>query len=367
MRKPARARLRYGGRGARKRPETLGSILGSFFGPAFGSTFMSIKALACSLALILSFSLALSGCQTETPEAETVLWLQLNDSLSRYESILVQIVDRNDTDKVLATLWNKPLPAPRTDIQPFRLKTLPDNDFIVQILGYQAQQLTLHTQITYSGGKKTVLHKAVPILFAMDRLTKLTPSAGALSPAFDKDTHAYTLSIDQNELLSFSLMADNASAVVAFEGETVESGTRTKAVPVTEKTDTLTITVTDPASSPPSTRTYTIIVAPKPIAGLYLGSLAPSAGALSPEFNPTNSIYDLMLPAGVDTVAFTVSPADPRTMTMTVAGKALLPGERSETFKIEPSNSRRILFGVFRGSESNFYQVWVSQYAAPEP
>ena len=107
---------------------------------------------ACSILLMLAISLVLSpvlsGCQTESPEAETVLWLKLNDSLSRYESVLVQIVDRNDTDKVLATLWNKPLPAPRTDIQPFRLKTLADEDFIVEIMGYQAQQLALQPDIT---------------------------------------------------------------------------------------------------------------------------------------------------------------------------------------------------------------------------
>jgi hypothetical protein len=337
--------------------------------PAQARSTLASVSLASSLAFSLAVALGLSGCQTAaTPEAETVLWLKLNDSLSRYESVLVQIVDRNDTNNVLATLWNKPLPAPSTDIQPFRLKTLADDDFIVRIMGYLAQgQLALHTQITYDGGKKSVLHKEVPPLIARDKLIKLTPSAGALSPAFNKDTATYTLNIDKDEVVTFSLAAENASATIAFQGETVASGSPTKAIHVTENTDTLTITVTDPSTSPPSRRTYTITVVPKPPPGLYLGSLVPSAGALRPPFSPETQIYSLLLPAGVDTIAFVVSPADPRTMTMTVAGKAVLPGQRSQTFKIEPNSSKPVPFEVFRGSESSFYQVTVDLYRAPLP
>jgi hypothetical protein len=325
-----------------------------------------IKAMA--MAALALLSLVFSGCQTETPEAETVLWLQLNDSLSRYESVLVQIIHSNDNDSVLATLWNKPLPAPASDIQPFRLKTLTEDDFIINILGYvPVGQLALHTQITYIGGKQTVLHKEVPPIIGRDRLIKLTPSTGALSPDFNKDSATYTLSIDKDEVVNFSLAPENPSAVMTFEGQAVASGSPTKAIAVTEKTDTLTITVFDPVSLPPAKRTYTIIVVPKPPPGLFLGSLVPSAGILSPEFSPTTQVYALSLPSGVDTVAFVVSPADPRTMTMTVAGKAVLPGQRSETFKIEASNSRRITFEVFRGSESAYYQVYVASYIPPQP
>ena len=320
------------------------------------------------MAALALLSLALSGCQTETPEAETVLWLKLNDSLSRYESVLVQIIARNDTNTVLATLWNKPLRTPASDIQPFRLKTLTDDDFIVRILGYLAQgQLALHTQITYDGGKKSVLHKEVPPIIAKDRLIKLTPSLGELSPAFDKDTASYTLNIDKDEVVSFSLVAENPSAVMTFEGQTVAPGFPTKAVSITANRDTLTIMVTDPAASPPSKRTYSIIVVPKPPPGLYLGSLAPSVGNLNPAFNPTVQVYSLVLPSGVDTVAFVISPADPRTMTMTFDGKALLPGQRSQTIKIEPGFSKPVPIEVFRGSESGFYQVTIDLYRPPPP
>lgn len=327
------------------------------------------SSLASSLAFPLAFSLALSGCQTEsTPEAETVLRLELDDSLSRYEFVLVQIVDRKDTNTVLETLWNKPLRSPATEIQPYRLKSLVDNGFIVDILGYRAQgQLALHTRITYADGNKTVSHKEVPPIAAKDRLIKLTPSAGVLSPAFNKDIAAYTLNIDRDEVVHFSLASENAAAVIAFEGESVASGAPTKAVVVTENTDTLTITVTDPSASPPSKRTYTITVAPNPEVGVFLGSLVPSAGNLSPVFTPNLQTYHLTLPSGVDTVSFTASPADPKSMTMTIAGKALLPGQSSQTFKIDASSSKRITFEVFRGSESSFYLVTVDTFVEPVP
>lgn len=325
-----------------------------------------LKALA--LPALASFFLALGGCQTEAiPEAESVLWVKLNDSLSRYETVLVQIVDRNDSNSVLATLWNKPLPSPGTDIQPFRLKTLPDDDFIVKILGYMpAGQLALYTQIIYDGGQKSVLHKQVLSPSAKDWLTKLTPSEGALSPPFNKDTTTYTLSVAKDRIVTFSLAAEISSAVIAFNGETVPAGSPTKPITISANKDTLAINVTDISTGTASTRTYTVIVAPILPPGLYLGSLVPSAGVLSPEFAPTERAYSLMLPTGVDTVAFVLSPSDPRTMTMTVAGRAILPGQRSQTFKIEPNTSLSVPIEVYRGSELSYYQVFVELFKAPK-
>ena len=322
-----------------------------------------------ALAALAFLALALSACQTETLEPETVLLLELNDSLSRYDFVLVQILDRNDTNEVLATLWNKPLPKPASDIQPFRLKNLPQEDFMVRILGYldQGQQLALHTRIDYAGGKQSVAHMEVPPIPGKDRLVKLTPSAGELSPGFNKDTASYILSIEEGEVVNFSMTAETPSAAMTFEGQTVAPGSLTKAVSITANPDTLTITVSDPAATPPSLRTYTIFVVPKPPPPLHLGSLVPSAGELSPGFTPTNPTYTLMLPSGVDTVSFRASPADPKGMTMTIGGKSVLSGQRSEIFKIEESNSRRIIFQLSRNSESNSYYVFVSLFAPPPP
>ena len=321
-----------------------------------------------AMAALAFLALALSGCQTDSPEAETVLLLKLNDSLSRYESVLVQIIDRNDTSTVLATLWNKPLHKPDSDIQPFRLKTLSQDDFIVRILGYMDQgHLALHTRIDYSGGKKTVMHMQVGPVIGRDRLLKLTPSVGALSPGFDKDTSAYILKVDEDEAVTFSMSAEIPSAVMTFEGEAVAFGSPTKAIPVTKDKDTLTITVTDPASSPPTKRTYTLYVVPNPPPPLLLRSLVPTAGALVPEFSPTTQVYNLMLPSGVDTISFVATPLAPLAMTMTIAGQGVLPGGRSEIFKIEESNSRRIIIQLNRNSEANTYYVFVSLFAPPPP
>jgi hypothetical protein len=131
--------------------------------------------------------------------------------------------------------------------------------------------------------------------------------------------------------------------------------------------DTLTITVTDPASSPPTKRTYTLYVVPNPPPPLVLASLVPSAGQLSPGFTASNPNYALMLPSGVDTVSFGASPADPKAMIMTIGGKIVQRGQRSEIFKIEESNSRRIIVQLTRNSETYTYYVFVSLFAPPPP
>jgi hypothetical protein len=346
-----------------------GSSEGSLARPRSGRRKGSGPLTAVAMAALAFLALAFSACQTETPDAETVLWLELNDSLSRYDYVLVQILDRNDTDDVLATLWNKPLPKPASDIQPFRLKTLSQEDFIVRILGYldEGRHLALHTRIDYSDGKQSVAHMEVPPMPGKDRLIKLTPSAGALSPGFHKDTAAYILSIEEGEVVNFSMTAEIPSAAMTFEGQTVAAGSPTKAVSITANPDTLTITVSDPASTPPSLRTYTIYVVPKPPPGLFLASLVPSAGELSPGFTPANFTYDLMLPNGVDTVSFGASPADPQSMLMTIGGKIVQRGQRSEIFKIEESNRRRIIIQLTRNSESNTYYVFVSLFTPPPP
>ncbi len=311
--------------------------------------------------LAIALGVWFSGCQTtDPPPAETVLWVKLNDSLSTFEKVVVQVVDRNDSNAVITTLWNNPLPFPGKDIPGYPLKSLANKSFIVKVTGYKAGgQLALYTQITYEGGKKSVYHKDVPPLVAHDWLTKLTPSTGTMSPAFNKDSLTYTLNIPKDASVSFSLTAFSGTAAIAFEGDPVPAGQATKPIIITAVSDTLKAMVTDNSTGTPVTRTYRIIIIPTLPPGLYLATLVPSAGTLTPAFRPETQVYSLVLPLGIDTVAFTVSPADPRTMTMTVAGKGIFPGQKSQTFKIDPGSSFPIPIEVNRSGELSYYQVTV--------
>ncbi|MDB5105473.1 MAG: hypothetical protein JWP91_3162 [Fibrobacteres bacterium] len=319
--------------------------------------------LACLAIPALALGLMMAGCQTaEVPEAETVLDVKLNDSLSRYDRVVVQIVDRADTNKVLATLFDGQLRLPGKGIDPYPLGSLAKQSFIVKVTAYKALgQLALNTLIFYEGGtaKPSVLHKEVPPLIPHDWLTKITPSQGALSPAFDKDSLNYTINVASGAALTFSMTPFYNGASIAFDGQSLAAGTASKAITVETEPDTVSVLVTDLSTGVASTRTYSIIVKPIEAPGIYLGSLVPSAGTLNPPFKAITQIYSLKLPPGVDTVAFVITPADARTMTMTVNDKAVLPGQRSQTFKILPGISFPIPIQVYRDGNSRFYQVTV--------
>jgi hypothetical protein len=317
--------------------------------------------------LALALILGLSGCQTEDPpEAETVLWVRLNDSLSKFTKVVVQVVDRDDSDLVIHTLWNAKLPSPGKDIQGYPLKSLADRAFVVQVKAYLDGQLALHTQILYEDGKKTVYHKEVPPLIPRDWLTKLTPSLGELMPPFHKDSLTYVLDIAREVAVTFSMTTASSNAITSFDGVTVPPGSPSPSHTVRER-DTIPILVTDLSTGTATTRRYNVIIIPTAPPSLTLGTLEPSAGSLFPPFSPNTKIYSLTLPKGVDTVTFTISPNDPRTMTMTMAGKTILPGQRSQVFKLGDGTNLPIPIEVFQGENSAFYQVTVDRYREPDP
>jgi hypothetical protein len=318
--------------------------------------------------LALALILGLWGCQTEDPpEAETVLWVRLNDSLSKFDKVVVQIVDRNDSDLVIHTLWNGELPSPGKDIQGYPLNSLADRAFVVKVKAYLPDgQLALHTQILYEDGKKTVYHKEVPPLIPRDWLTKLTPSLGQLMPPFHKDSLTYVLDIAREVAVTFSMTTASSNATTSFDGVTVPPGSPSPSHTVRER-DTIPILVTDLSTGTATTRRYNIIIIPTAPPSLTLGTLEPSVGSLFPPFSPSNRIYTLMLPKGMDTVTFTITPSDPQNMTMNMGGKAILPGQRSQIFKLGEASNLPIPIEVFLGGNSAFYQVTVDRYREPDP
>lgn len=322
-----------------------------------------LRALLSILALALI--LGVSGCQTEDPvEADTVLWVRLNDSLSKFSKVLVQIVDHDDSNLVIHTMWNDRLPSPGTDIQGYPLKSLANRAFVVNVMAYLDGQLALYTQINYEGGKKSVQHKEVPALIARDWLTKLTPSVGNLVPPFHKDSLTYVLDIGKNAVVSFSMITASSHAITSVDGATVPPGSPSQPITVADR-DTVPILVTDLSTGTATTRRYNVIIVPAEAPAPALGTLEPSVSKIFPEFSPGNFIYTLVLPKGVDTVTFTITPSDPRTMTMTMGDKAILPGQRSQVFKVQQGANLPIPIEVFLGTNRAFYQVTVDLYREP--
>lgn len=314
----------------------------------------------------LAYALAATGlvllaaCTTEeTPEAETILRVRLHDSLARYEKVWVQVLNRNDTNTVLATLWKgEALPAPGTAIPGFSLNEIPSKSFIVRITAYKAGQLALKTMIFYETGNKTVRHDEVPPLKPLNWLDALSPSVGTMVPDFHKDSLKYTITLPVNvNSLSFSVTGSVPGVSILVDGAAVASGTSSKIHQIGAKGDTLPISVTDTSTGISATRIYTMTVVSTNPPGMELVSLVPSVGAFNSIFNPKNPLYVLYMPAGVDTISFRAKPADTKTMTMVIDGEAVFWPSPSKVITVPKGANHTVNIDLYRGSEQGYYQI----------
>lgn len=311
-----------------------------------------------SLFLLLAAWLALSACQVEDPPpAQTLLRVRLNDSLSRYERVLVQIFSQPDST-LLLTLWNAPLPSPSSDLPAYDLKALGTERFLVMVTAYRADHLMLQTRILYSAEGKYVFHDPVPPLVPENRLKAMQPSVGVLSPPFDRDSLRYLVKLPQDvHAISFNAAPLNARAIIQVNGQPLQSGMSTKTYQLGNQPDSVTFQVTDTTTGVATTQNYKVIVIPTPPLGLYLASLEPSTGFLGTLFIPENTVYNLYMPPDKDTVSFRADPLDRRTMTVTIDGQAVFPGTWSQVLTVEKLKTRTVDIYVRRGTEAGYYRI----------
>jgi hypothetical protein len=313
---------------------------------------------AFSFALLL----ALAGCQTvDPPEAQTFLHVQLNDSLARYERVLVQIYDRDHTDSLLHTLWDAPLRAPKTDIPGYDMKSLGTTRFIIKVSGFKAGgQLALQTRIFYEPppGRPTVVHDSVPPLVPQNWLESMVPSVGKLTPDFNRDSLDYQLKMpEKTSAVAFTLTAPFPGVIIQADGQQVASGATAKAIQIGNSPDTAWMRVTDTSTGVSATREYRVIIFPTLPPGVSLASLQPSTGRLNRDFTSDNTVYILYMPPGADTVSFLATPADPRTMTVTIDNQAVFPGQESQVITVAKGSTYTVPIYVRRGTDAGYYEI----------
>lgn len=303
--------------------------------------------------------LALAGCGIADPPAQQVLLrVQLNDSLARYPRVLVEVYSRADTAKKLLQLWDAPLASPKTQIPAYDVSGFGTSSFIVKVTAYAASGLVaLRTRIFYSPEDgRIVRHDSLPPLIPQNWLNSLKPSVGALVPPFHPDSLTYLVKLPRDtSFVSFALTAPQGTTIQA-KGETLKTGT-TKVYQVGSAPDTLSISVTDLSTGSASSRQYRIALIPTPPLGLYLASLVPSTGRLGTEFTSENTLYNLYMPPTEDTVSFSAMPLDPKTMTMTIDGLAVFPGQQSQVITVAKGSIKTVEIYVIRTGQKGYYQI----------
>jgi Cadherin-like beta sandwich domain len=282
--------------------------------------------------LALAKVLLLSSCQTaDPPPAESILRLRLADSLSRYETVIVTLIDPLDTNLVLETVWSGPMPKP-SQLSGYTLTTAKNRDFIVKIKGYSGgNQLFLQTLIYYVGGKKSVTHANVPPYKPRNRLKDIKPSRGILTPRFQPDSTNYSVNIPFGvDTVSLSLPTNFDQAKVAIDNELVNAGSNSMPIALTIKPHVVNIQVTDSSQGVAYTFEYFVILYPTRSGSGNLASLVLSTGDLEPPFSPNFGTYSLYLKDTVKTISFTLQPSEPENMSMTMIGKAVFPGNPNQ-------------------------------------
>lgn len=187
-------------------------------------------------ALILGLSLlcALVQCRLDqtSVQEERFVTVQLNDSLSRFDSVQVLILADGDTDRIVGTIWNGKLPSPQ-NIPSFRLDASETRTLSIRVLGYTGGAVRMDMRISKVDGKQVVddaeipepdtvkpdtttpdttrpdTTKPVPAKTSPSLLS-LTLNPGTLSPAFDSSVKNYTaaLSFEQNQFKVTAVPAD---------------------------------------------------------------------------------------------------------------------------------------------------------------
>jgi hypothetical protein len=316
----------------------------------------------CVYALSLAAILAATGCQTvDPPPAKSLLSVQLDDSLKRFDSVLVQVFDRDNPSRLLKTLWRGPLTSPASDISGFDMQDFGTDRFIVTIIGFKAGgQAAMQTRIFYAPppDHQSVLHDSVPPLKPRNWLEALKPSVGTLSPGFDPDSLHYQIKMPaKTDSLNFIMIGAYPGASIRLGSETVASGTGTGFVKIGNTPETVLIRVTDTSTGTASTQQYTLVIIPTLPPGVSLATLKPSTGSLVNNFTPDETVYSLYMPPGKDTVSFLAAPADPRTMTVTIDGLAVFPGQQSQVFTVAKGSTYTVSIFVRRGSDVGYYQI----------
>ncbi|MDQ3002924.1 MAG: DUF2341 domain-containing protein [Fibrobacterota bacterium] len=213
--------------------------------------------------LLVSCLFQLSGChpdQTSVRE-ENYVTVKLHDSLSRYNSVLIQILAAGDTNQVVGHIWNGPLAAPGA-LPAYRMDDGESRDLSVRVRGYDAtDRLVFDMMISKVGGMQVVTNVALPKL--SPSLSSLKISPGVLTPAFSPAIKEYSLHLDYGQTSVRLILVpefEDASLLIGFIK--AKSGRQSDTLPMRVGPNRITISVTTADTSTQYIVTATRAAAP---------------------------------------------------------------------------------------------------------
>ena len=191
-------------------------------------------------------------------------------------------------------------------------------------------------------------------------LTNLTPSAGTLSPVFNRTTAAYTATVDNSvSAITLTPIAEDVNATIKVNGIAVRSATASQPVNLNIGSNTITVNVTSQIGG--LVQNYTVTVTR--LASNYLSGLTAQAGTtnvpLAPAFNKDTLGYTDSV--GYDVASITVTPtAENSASTITVNGIAIASGSASAPINLN-TGSNTVTIVVTNAGNLRTYTLTVTR------
>ncbi len=227
-------------------------------------------------------------------------------------------------------------------------------DVGVQTLNLGVNTYTLTVTGTVTGQTKTYALHITRIVPGNTNLSAINTSAGSITPAFDKDTLSYTLSLDENTAsTTITPMKEDSGATIKIDGSSVTS----KAISVgTGSSVDVIIEVT--AEDTITKKTYTIHAIRAVSTNASLSSLSTSAGTLTPAFKTGTYEYSVSLPSTTSSAKLSASKAS-NAATLRINGSI----GTSITVSLSNGQSKDVFFHVTAqdGVTVKMYTVHVSR------
>ncbi len=269
-----------------------------------------------ALSVLALAGLFLTACNSGSSGGARQIQFNLNDSLKKYDKVVITLLDAKDTVRVLDTAFAGKLSDPKA----MGAYTLPENvgsDFIVRVQGFDQQGLlAMQSTVAVLGGsagepKKTPPQNLPALIAGLSgaKLSLLETSAGALSPAFHPDSFAYNIELPYaSDSLALAATPNDSLAVLTLNGDRAQAGLPTAKRFIPVGVTSLKIGVQPPGGT--LANYYALTIQRKPGTEDRLDSLTVSDGKLAPAFSPDSLTYALTVGADVELVNLLGFPKD---------------------------------------------------------
>jgi len=194
-------------------------------------------------------------------------------------------------------------------------------------------------------------------------LSSLAPNVGSFDQTFSPASLNYTESVSNTtNTISITPTTSDQNAVVKINGNSVNSGAASGAIPLNIGINTITTVVT--AQDGVTINMYTITVTRAASNDATLSSLAPGVGSFNQTFAPATTSYTENVPNAVSSISLTPTANDPNISSLTVNGTAVSSGSASGSINLNVGvNTITTMVLAQDGTTIAFYTLTVSRAA----